>query len=198
MTKLRKMVAAMAVASLWITSPSLAHKLHEKGVAVSVADSTLTVTPARDWNQLGTRIGRNTETWTLDGGQLNDVTFYGGIAAGMPLVKERSKKREPLPKFTSATLLVEIPELVERTYRAYKGVGTFSLLSTDPVTFLGKDGVRFTYDYTDDDELTRKGEARAAIIGGKLYMMTFDAPRLNYFGKVVMDYRAIADSATMR
>lgn len=191
-------VAMIATGLLSLASPGLAHKLHEKGAAVAVANAPLWVTPSRDWNQLSGRIGKYAETWTLDGGQLNDVTFYGGIPAGMPLVKERSKKHDPLPKFTAETLLVEVPELIERTYRTFKGIGTFSLISTDPAPFLGKDGVRFTYEYTDDDELTRKGEARAAIVGGKLYMITFDAPRLNYFGKTIADYRALADSATLR
>ena len=29
-------------------------------------------------------------------------------------------------------------------------------------------------------------------------MVTFDAPRLSYYGKVVGDFRALADSAQMR
>jgi Zn-dependent protease with chaperone function len=194
-----RLAAAVATASLLsLAVPAGAHKLHVKGVATTVAQSTLTVTPARDWNQLGMRIGKNVETWTLDGEQLNDVTFYGGIAAGMPLVREKSKKREPLPKFTAQTLLVEVPELLERTYRSYKDIGAFTLTSTDPTAFLGGEGVRFTYEYRDADELSRKGEARAMIRQGKLYMITFDAPRLSYFDKAVGDFHALADSAVMR
>lgn len=194
-----KIALSVALApALLLASPAHAHKLHPRGVAVAVAASPVTITPSRDWNQLGGSIGKNTERWTLDGVQLNDVTFFGGIAAGMPLVRERSKKRDPLPKFTKDTLLVEVPELLEGTYRTYKDLGAFQLLSTEPVTFLGHDGVSFSYEYTDADQLTRKGEARATIIGGKLYMVTFDAPRLSYYGKVVGDFRALADSARMR
>jgi len=58
--------------------------------------------------------------------------------------------------------------------------------------------VAFTYQYTDNDELVRKGEARAAIVKGALYMITFDAPRLNYFDKLAGDFRALASSATLR
>ena len=39
--------------------------------------------------------------------------------------------------------------------------------------------------------------ARAVLIGGKLYMATFDAPRLYYFDRFVGDYRALADSAAL-
>ncbi|ODP37010.1 hypothetical protein [Sphingomonas turrisvirgatae] len=174
-----------------------AHKLRTSGVSVAVADSGVRVTPTRDWNRLDVKPGKKAETWTLDGTQLNDVTFYGGIEPGNPLVKERSKKREPLPKFTAATLVVEVPELLESTYRAYKGLAAFTVESTAPAKFLGQDGVRFTYFFTDDDQLTRKGEARAAIIKGSLYMVTFDAPRLHYFDHSIADFRALADSAKL-
>lgn len=180
------------------STPASAHKLREASQTVDVADSDITVTPSRDWNRLKGKIGKRTETWTLDGEQLNDVTFFGGIEAGDPLVKERSKKRAPLPKFTSSTLLVEVPELLEGTYRTYKELAAFQLLSVEPGRFLGSDGVRFTYEYTDVDQLTRKGEARAAIIEGKLYMITFDAPRLHYFDRTVGDFRTLADTARLR
>lgn len=191
----RVIVATLSIAL--VAMPALAHKLREKGVAVTVADSSLSVTPTRDWNRLGQSPGKHAETWTLDGEQLDDVTFYAGIAPGEPLVKERSKKRDPLPKFTATTQIVEIPELLEGTYRTYKSIGAFTLVSTDPVKFLGHDGVLFTYDYTDEDLLTRRGEARATIVDGKLYMITFDAPRLYYFDRFLGDARALSGSATL-
>ncbi|MES2700246.1 MAG: hypothetical protein V4647_11615 [Pseudomonadota bacterium] len=189
-------VSAILVASL-LPSPASAHGLREMGETVEVADSNMAVTPSRDWNRLSGNIGRRTETWTLDGGQLNDVTFYGGIEIGDPLVREQNRRQEPLPKFTETTLLIEIPELLEGTYRTYKSIGTFETLSAEPIRFLGHSGVLFTYEYTDVDELTRKGEARASIIDGELYMVTFDAPRLHYFEQVIGDFRALADSSRL-
>lgn len=192
-------VAAWASALIVLTIPdALAHKLHMRGQPIAVAESSLTVTPSRDWNQLRTRIGKKTETWTLDGAVLNDVTFFGGIEPGNPLVRERNKKREPLPKFTRTTLLAEVPELLERTYRAYKHSGSFQVTAVEPIRFLENDAVLFSFEFADEDQLTRRGEARAAIINGKLYMMTFEAPRLNYFGKLIADFRQLADSATLK
>lgn len=190
--------AAVLPLLLLATQPASAHTLHKQGESAAVAESSLRVTPPRDWNQLGVRVGKNTETWTLDGEQLNDITFFGGIAPGKPLVKEKSKKREPLPKFTANTLLPEVPELLERTSRAYKESGSFQVTSVEPVRFLNSEGVAFTYEFTDKDELTRKGEARATIVGGKLYMITFEAPRLNYFDRSVADFRALANSAKLQ
>lgn len=192
----RGVLAGLALISIPLSSVA-AHKLREKGQTVKVADSEMSVTPIRDWNRLSREPGKRAETWTLDGEQLDDLTFYGGIEPGEPLVKERSKKKDPLPKFQKSTLLVEIPELLEGTYRTYKEIGSFQLLSTDPTTFLRHKGVLFTYQYTDTDQLTRRGEARAAIIGTKLYMITYDAPRLYYFDKLIGDARALMATATL-
>lgn len=189
--------AALATSALLAPGMGHAHSLKKQGDAVQVADSNLTVTPSRDWNRLSGKIGKNTETWTLDGGQLNDVTFFGGIEAGKPLVKERSKKHDPLPKFTGSTLLVEVPELLEGTYRTYKELAAFAVVSSLPTKFLGRDGIRFSYEFTDRVGLTRKGEATAAIIDKKLYMVTFDAPRLYYYDRAINDFRVLIASARL-
>lgn len=178
-------------------STANANAYREKGKVAEVTNSGMTVTPPRDWNRLDARPGKYAETWTLDGEQLNDVTFYGGIEPGKPLVKERDKKREPLPKFTASTLLIEVPELLEGTYRASKQIGGFTLTESKPDRFMGRDGVRFTYEYMDRDNLPRKGEARAVLVAKKLYMVTFDAPRLHYFERTLADFRALADTARL-
>lgn len=184
--------------ALAIASPADAHKLRQSGLSVAVATPALTVIPPRDWNQLSGRPGPNAESWTLDGRQLNQVTFYGGIAPGTPLLRERDKKRAPLPKFTSDALLVELPELLERTYRADQDLATFQILSSEPTRFLGVEGISFRYTFADKDELTRMGEARAAIIAKKLYMIAFEAPKLHYFARNVADFQVLADTARLR
>lgn len=192
------MLAAIALTlGCLATGEAAANDYREKGKPARVAKSAMTVTPPRDWNQLAVKPGKNAETWTLDGEQLNDVTFFGGIGAGQPLVKERNRKREPLPRFSSTTLLVEIPELLGTTYRAYRKISQFSVTGSKPDRFLNRDGIRFTYEYVDQDDLPRRGEALAALVSGKLYMMTFDAPRLHYYDRALADYRALALSATL-
>ena len=194
----KRLMGAVLVISAVMSHPALANDYREQGKTVSVARSDMEVTPPQDWNKLDARPGKNAETWTLDGELLNDVTFYGGIASGKPLVKERSKKREPLPRFTKETLLVEVPELLEGTYRAYKKIGLFELRSIEPGQFLGRDGIHFEYQYVDKDGLTRNGEARAVIIDSELFMVTFDAPRLHYFDRSLEAFRALADTASLQ
>lgn len=186
------MVGALCLAAM-SAGAAHANAYREKAKIAEVADSGMTVTPPRDWNRLDARPGKYAEVWTLDGEQLNDVTFYGGVEPGKPLVKER----DPLPKFTASTLLVEVPELLEGTYRAHKDIGSFTLTGSKPDRFLDRNGVRFTYEFTDQDGLPRKGEALAVLIRGKLYMATFNAPRLHYFERTLPDFRALADTAKM-
>lgn len=81
MTMTGKITVVLATAALLAAAPVWAgNKLVPQGVKVAVAKSGLTVNPDREWNKMGARSGRNSETWTIDGDGLNDVTFYGGIA----------------------------------------------------------------------------------------------------------------------
>jgi hypothetical protein len=197
MTKSRAwMLGALCLAAV-AAGQAQANSYREKAKPVAIGESGVTVTPPRDWNRLSGKPGKFAETWTLDGEQLNDVTFYAGVEPGAPLVRERDKKRQPLPKFTASTLLVEVPELLEGTYRAYKEIGAFAVTGSQPGTFLGREGVHFTYEFTDRDDLPRKGEARAVLIGKKLYMVSFDAPRLHFYDRTLGDFRALADTAKL-
>jgi len=191
------LLVALTLAAL-ATSPGAAgNALREKGKPATISGSSFAVIPSRDWNRLSFSPGKKTEVWTLDGEDLNDVTFFAGIEPGKPLVREISQKRKPLPKFTKDTLLVEVPELLESTYRASKDIATFTVSGAKPDRFLGHDGIRFTYDYIDQDELPRRGEARATFIKGLLYMATFSAPRLYYYDRTLEDFHALTDAAKL-
>ena len=189
--------ALFFVAVSMLATPVVANGYREKGKPVVIAVSTLRVTPPRDWNLLSIRPGKKAETWTLDGEQLNDVTWYAGIDADEPLVRETSRKQKPLPRLKRSTLLVEIPELLETTYRTERQIGAFQITGSAPDPFLGQPGIRFSYSYVDHDHLPRRGEARATLIGGRLYMATFDAPRTHFFDRSLTDFRALTDAATL-
>lgn len=190
--------AALSLAAVTLlAAPVAANGYREKGKAVTIAGSKLSVTPPRDWNLLSIRPGKKAETWTLDGERLNEITWYAGIEPDEPLVRETSRKTKPLPRLKRATLLAEIPELLETTYRTERQVADFTLTASAPDPFLGQPGIRFSYAYVDNDHLPRRGEARAALIGGRLYLATFDAPRQYFFDRSLGDFRALTDAATL-
>jgi hypothetical protein len=62
-----------------------------------------------------------------------------------------------------------------------------------PAKIDGRSGIRFQYSFVwADDEVERKGEAYAAVIDDRLYLVTFEAPSLYFFDKDVAEFRSIA------
>jgi hypothetical protein len=190
--------AAMVLA-MTVSSPAMAgYKLMPKNTAVAVAKSGLTVTPGIDWNRLGARPGRNAESWTLDGLSLNDVTFYGGIANDTTLFRDAKKKTDPLPRFSSTMLVPDIAQLFESSYRVSNGTSLMAIDTVEPATFAGKPGFHFTYNFVvQGEEVRRKGVADGAIIDGKLYMITYEAPVIHYFDAGAAAAQALVASAQL-
>lgn len=166
------------------------------GTAQPIGKLGLNVTPPNDWNRLGSKIGRNAESWTLDGLSLNDLSFYAGIEDGRALFREVDKKNRPLPKFSSKMLLPDIVQMFEGSYRVAAGTSLFSIGIVEPTSFAGHPGVRFAYSFIQqDEEVKRNGEATGAIINGKLYLITFEAPSIYYFDRDIDAYRRLVASA---
>lgn len=197
MTTMLNVAALVGVVVFSIGSPVWAgYKLMPKGMVQPIGKLGLSVTPPNDWNRLIAKIGRNAERWTLDGLSLNDLTFYSGIEDGRTLFREVDKKNRPLPRFKASMLPTDIVSLFETSYRVAAGTSLFEINKVEPTIFAGKAGVHFTYDFVEqDEEVRRDGEGTGAIIGGKLYLLTFEAPAIHYFARDIVWYRALVPSA---
>lgn len=188
---------AAAALALAITpgSAMAGWKIMAPGTAVAVAKSSMTVTPGNEWNKWSARPSKKGEIWTMDGMSLNELSFFAGIVSGETILKDRKKKDRPLPKFDSKMLLPDVVQLYEGTMRIALDTSAFTVDTVEPVKFAGHDGVAFTYHYTvEQDNLVRKGEGRAAVIGGKLYMANFIAPSIHYFDRDIAQVRTLMDS----
>ncbi|MEO7169733.1 MAG: hypothetical protein ABIY39_05085 [Sphingomonas sp.] len=194
-----KISLAVVAFALFVAGPAVAgNKLIAQGASVAVAKSPLTITPDREWNKMGARPGRNSETWTIDGDGLNDLTFYGGIENDRTLFREIDKRSKPLPRFSSTMLLTDLPVLFENSYSIALSTQLMKIDSVEPTTFLGQKGIHFSYTFSKmNEEVRRKGVASAAIIGGKLFMITFEAPDVFYYERDLPAYRAIIAKATV-
>jgi hypothetical protein len=190
------LLASAGLTLLFGTPASAGFKLIQSGQAQPVGKLGLTVRPPNDWNRLGSKIGRNAESWTLDGLSLNDLSFYAGIEEGRTLFREVDKKNRPLPKFTGSMLPTDIVSLFEGSYRVAAGTSLFEIGKIEPTTFAGKPGVHFTYSFVQQgEEVRRNGEGTGAIIGGKLYLITFEAPMIHYFDRDIGRYHTLVDTA---
>ena len=186
---------ALVVVAAFAVPASAGNKLVPAGQRIAVAKSAMTVQPGTEWNKLSERPGRNAETWTQDGDELNDLTFYGGIESGKPLFREVDRKNQPLPKVSATMLITDIPVLLENSYRIALGAASVRIDTIEPIPFAGAKGVHFTYTFSKQNEtLQRRGDARGALIGGKLYLVTYEAPSLYYYDRSAAAARVVADS----
>ncbi len=195
------MTRCLLVAALILTPlvPAHGHKLIEPGPQEKIARGTYSAIPGSTWNRLDQKEGKYQEIWTIDGDQLNQIMFFGGVPVGEPLLKERNKKTDPLPKVSGNMLLPDIPVLLERTYRTYFATTAMTIGVQEPASFAGMDGIRFEYRYTAvDDEVERRGEAFASLAKGKLYLVAYEAPSLYYFDKDVAKFHEIVQSLQLR
>lgn len=96
-------------------------------------------------------------------------------------------------------LLTDIPALFENSYSIALDTQLMKIESIEPTLFLGQKGVRFTYSFAlKDEEVRRKGEASATIVGGKLYLISFEAPELYYFDRDISGYRSLIAAAKLQ
>lgn len=184
-------LAACTIAAM----PAQAHKLEEANVAVRVAKSKMSVSPDRAWNGIGGRLGKQSEVWTIDGEQLDELIFFANVRNGATLAPKM--KHVTLPTWDEKMLLVELPELIERNYRVTRQITDFTQLSSRPQNFLGRDGVAFEYEYVNADGLHIRGSAVATIMEGALYMINLNAPRMYYYDRSKPAFDAIVASAKL-
>jgi hypothetical protein len=165
---------------------------------VKVAKGTITVKPGLDWNRSSMRPSRRSEAWTRDGINLNELTFFGGIEDGEPVLRQGWALAEKLPRFKKDMLPTDIAELFEATNRMVLDSAVFKLGKIEPAKLGTHDGVRFGYTYAaQNEDIERRGEATAAIVDGRLYLVNYVAPSLYYFDAYLPEVRKMVEGATI-
>ena len=173
--------------------------MYEAGVAEIYDYSMIGPDPLRELIQhFGLQtIPMDAEQVMLDGELLNDVVFFGGVEDGAPLLREVNRRENPLPHFSSTMLPTDIAPLLESTLRITQNISSFDVSNVAPATFLDAAGVQFEYRMLGADDITRQGRAVASIIGGKLYMITYDAPAEYFYPRNLLDVERIVASARL-
>ena len=195
---MKRLLIWFALLCAFAASPAAAQwRLVEAARPREVVNGALVVVPPDDWNRATDRPTKRTEIWTKDGTTLGELDFWLGVKPGEPLFKEQSKKKAPLPKFDPNMLPTDLVEFFEDTARTVLGGSLFEVNYVRPATLAGHPGVEFEHTFTGGDEVARRGLVRGAIIGGRLYLINWDAPRLHYFDEHVDEVRAIMDSAKL-
>lgn len=168
---------------------------------VSVRDD-FTVTVDSSWNRLDIpgivfAAPGASQIWTAEGIPLDVLAFYIGVREGDPLGRVLERGAKPLPPYRAAMTPHEIVELYEQLIT--QDGSAFRLGRLAPHRFGGADGFRFEYALTrKHDGLTLSGVAYGAVVGKRLTLMTFSAPRMHYFAMYLPRVEAIAGTAHIK
>ena len=207
--RLYKLVLATAAASLPLAACSSVGEGTDIGIyslvrakPTNVGNGSMTVLPPRPWNRqrrffLFDSV-RWVEDWTLNGPYLDGITFVAGLPNGEYLVRQRRSDERQVPKFRSTMTAPEVTAMLESAFRVRGGAVEFNTVSLQPRQFLGYPGFQFDFEHLDGDEVRRKGRAVGAVIGGRLYLMLFDAARSHYYANAIPDFEAMANNARLR
>ena len=192
------LTTALVAAGL-IATPALAGwKLVPAGQPIAVAKSSMTVTPGEEWNRWTARPIKTSEVWTLDGTSLNELYFVSGLPEGKTLFRDVAKKDSPLPKFSKTMLLPDVVEFFESSTRTALHTSLFEVDKVEPDKLGGHEAVRFTFTYAvEGDQLPRKGMAKASVVNGQLYLVSFVAPSIHYFERDAAKVRALMDTVKL-
>lgn len=166
---------------------------------VAVAQGSMKVKPARAWNKApkGAYDVPRQETWTQNGPLLDGVTFIGALESGQAMAKQKPKDDRKVPVFRADMNPQDLTSMIESYYRIKAGATIFDATGVKPITFLGKPGIQFDYNYVGADEVKRRGRAVLAVVDGKLYLMALEGAALHYFDAALPDFEALAASATI-
>ena len=152
----------------------------------------LTVSADGRWNRLEpARDGA--ELWTADGMTLDRLAFYVGVAEGETLGAASSANA---PRWRAAMSTHDIVELYEAIV-TQEG-SAFSLERLAPAGFGGTQGFLFEHTTVPRDGPALGGLAYGAVAGGKLYLMSYTAPKGYLYLKHLVEVQAIAASAQIR
>lgn len=168
----------------------------------NVGNGSMTVIPPRPWNKQRRFFFfdsvRWVEDWTLNGPYLDGITFVSALPSGEYLIRQRKTDERQVPKFRSDMTAPEITAMLETAFRVRGGAVEFKTLGLQPRQFLGYPGFQFDFEHLDNDELWRKGRVVGAVVGGRLYLILYDATRSHYYGNALPDFEVMANNAKIR
>lgn len=178
-----------------------AYQLVQPARTVNVGNGAMSVVSPRAWNRTS-RSGfadiRYVEDWTLNGPNLDGISFVTGLPDDKRIIRQERKADRQVPKFRSNMTAPEVASMIETLYRVEGGAVDWKPLGLAPRTFLESPGFQYDYEHLDSDELWRKGRTVGAVIDGKLWLIMFDAARSHYYPAALPDFEAMVASARRR
>ena len=135
------------------------------------------------------------ETWTVDGGALQQIQFVIGLDDGEPLFK--GKEQHEKQSFKKSMSVSEIMELVVDGL-SVEGAQKLEAKNLKPFPFGGKPGFRFELNFVTQNGLENAGLVVGSVIMDKLYLVKYTGARAHYFPKYRAHVERIIESILMQ
>lgn len=133
------------------------------------------------------------ELWTVDGFQLQKLTFVNGLEDGDPLFETKGDNAKNMPRYDTAMTPLEVKELIEAGLRV-SGVHQLETYNFRPEMFGSIPGYRFEFSYALESGLENEGTVVGAKKDGRLYLIIYTGTRFYYYGKHKDDVERLIDS----
>lgn len=157
--------------------------------------SAMSVAPARAWTKVPfINSPGPIEMWTLNGPNIDSLTFYMPVADGEPLQRKEGNA-EPYPPFRASMSASEIVELYEASLRRATSSALVEVKNLRPASIGGIEGFRADTAFVTQDRVRRKGVLAGVVKEKKLYLMHFQAPELHYYDRAIDEVERIVASA---
>lgn len=180
--------AAAAIAALALSGCAVVTEAPAGAFALGPAHQ---VTLGRTWSDVGLLLGapRNVKVLSVDGPWLDRLYLTQGLAPGEGLLRRVSREQR-VPVFRADMSPREQVELVTDSLAQldYVRVEAGALR---PAQFAGARALRFDITAATKDGLEVAGAAQVAVVGGKLFVQLYVAPKEHYFGSLLAEVEAV-------
>lgn len=171
--------------------------LDKVGPGLVTVGGVLSLTPGAAWNRVQLDSPWPAELWTAEGVPIDVLAIYVGVREGDALLRRDFRSPRRPPPFRASMAPHEIVELFENSL--VEDGSRFRLERLGPAKFGGAEGFRFEFGLTrSGDHLEMKGVGYGTVRDGRLYLLTYRAPKSYFFARYLPSVEALARSAQIK
>lgn len=178
----------------FVVAGCMRYSMVARGSQVKVG-SVFTVETTVDWSR--SKEGAS-ETWTIDGPQLQRLVFFTGIDDGKPLFPTAwGSKADEMPLYGSGMNALEIQEFIE-TSLVRNGAHQMVVRDLRPARLGNLEGFRFEFSYFTESGLKYDGFVVGAEQRARLLAIMYVGTALHHYGKHLRDAERVVSSVIVR
>ncbi len=158
---------------------------------------SITVVPGTVWNKVPKNLSPfpGASTWTVDGVNLNGLSFFSDVEDGNSIFK--APKTVRLPVYRSNMLPTEVAELAETTFSKFLNLRVIASGETNPVSMAGLGGFEYTFEMVGGNGPISKFYVVAVTEADKLQMVLYHAVKLHYFDQYIGEVKKLVATASI-